>query len=73
LPVPVYKTLSGINEESVSGEIIPAIKKVAAEKKLPLIDLHKALSDQPLLFPDGVHPNAAGAKLIAATVHASIR
>jgi lysophospholipase L1-like esterase len=73
LPVPVYKTFLGINEESVSGEIIPAIKKVATEKKLPLIDLYKALSDQPLLFPDGVHPNAAGAKLIAETVHASIR
>jgi len=73
LPVPVYKTLSGINEESVSTEIIPAIKKVAVEKKLPIIDLHTALSGQPLLFPDGVHPNAAGAKLIAQTVHASIR
>src|SRR5215203_4881193 len=36
LPVPVYKTLSGINEESVSSEIIPAIKRVAAEKKLPI-------------------------------------
>jgi lysophospholipase L1-like esterase len=73
LPVPVYKTLSGINEESVSGEIIPAIKKVAAEKKLPIIDLHTALSGQPSLFPDGVHPNVAGAKLVAETVHASIR
>src|SRR5688572_5119881 len=35
LPVPVFQTLSGINEASVAGEIIPAIKKVAAEKKLP--------------------------------------
>ena len=73
LPVPVYKTLSGINEESVSGEIIPAIRKVAAEKKLPIIDLHTALANQPSLFPDGVHPNAAGAKRIAETVHAAIR
>ena len=73
LPVPVFKTLSGINEESVSGEIIPAIKKVAAEKNLPLIDLHTALSNQSALFPDGVHPSAAGAKLIAEAVHASIR
>lgn len=73
LPVPVYKTLSGINEESVSGEVIPAIRKVAAEKKLPVIDLHTALANQPLLFPDGVHPNAGGAKLIAETVYAAIR
>ena len=73
LPVPVYKVLAGINEESVSGEIIPAIKKVAAEKKVRIIDLHTALANQPALFPDGVHPNADGAKLIAETVHKSIR
>jgi lysophospholipase L1-like esterase len=73
LPVPVFQTLSGINEASVAGEIVPAIKKVAAEKKLPMIDLHTALSGEPSLFPDGVHPDTAGAKAIAETVYASIR
>jgi lysophospholipase L1-like esterase len=73
LPVPVYKTQWGINEESVSAEVIPAIKQVAVKKKLPVIDLHTALADKPLLFPDDVHPNAAGAKLIAETIYATIR
>ncbi len=73
LPAPVYKTQWGINEESVASEIIPAIKKVAEEKKLPVIDLHTALAGQPALFPDNVHPNAAGAKRIAETIHAAIR
>lgn len=73
LPVPVYKTQWGINEESVATEVIPAIQQVAAAKKLPVIDLHTALANQKELFPDNVHPNAAGARLIAETVFAAIK
>ena len=73
LPAPVYKTQWGINEESVADEVIPAIKKVAAEKKLPVIDLHAALADKKEMFPDNVHPNAAGARLMAEMVFATIR
>ena len=73
LPVPVYQTQWGINEESVASEVIPAIKKVAAEKKLPVIDLHTALADQKPMFPDNVHPNAAGAKLMAETIYAAVK
>src|ERR1043166_2244805 len=73
LPVPVYKTQWGINEDSVANEVIPAIRKVAAEKKITVIDLHTALADKKEMFPDNVHPNVAGAKLIAETVCAAIR
>jgi lysophospholipase L1-like esterase len=73
LPVPVYKTQWGINEASVADEIIPAIKKVAREKKLPVIDLHAALADKKELFPDSVHPNAAGARLMAETIYAVLK
>ena len=73
LPVPVYKTQWGINEDSVANEIIPAIQKVAAQKKLSVIDLHSALADHKDLFPDNVHPNAAGARIMAETVFAAIK
>src|ERR1041385_4099754 len=73
LPVPVYRTQWGINEDSVANEVIPAIRKVAAEKKLPVIDLHRALANRQEMFPDGVHPNLAGARVIAETVYASLR
>src|SRR5262249_43993442 len=72
LPVPVYETRWGINDEIVRGEIIPKIKKIAAEKSLPTIDLYLALSDKPTLFPDKVHPNAAGARLIARAVYSAL-
>ena len=68
LPVPAYGTRWGISEEIVHGEIIPLIKQVAAERKLPLIDMYTALSKRPALFPDTIHPNADGTALMAKTV-----
>ena len=73
LPVPVYQTQWGINEASVANEVIPALRRVAAEKKLPVIDLHSALANHPEMFPDFVHPNASGARRMAETVFAAIR
>jgi len=72
LPVPVYGPRWGINEPIVKGKISPIIQHVAGEKKLPVIDLHTALSGKPELFPDKIHPNAAGAALIAKAVHAAL-
>lgn len=68
LPVPVYETKWGINEPVVKGEVIPILNEVAKEMKLPTIDLYTALTGKPLMFPDKIHPNAAGAKIIAETV-----
>ena len=72
LPVPVYRTRWGINEATVKGKIAPIIQQVAAQRKLPTIDLHTALSGKPGLFPDGIHPNAQGAALMAETIHAAL-
>lgn len=68
LPVPVYETKWGINEPVVKGQVIPLLQQLAKDMKLPTIDLYTALSAKPELFPDKIHPNAAGAKLIAEAV-----
>lgn len=68
LPVPVYQDRWGINEKVVAGEIIPMIRRAAAELKVPTIDLHGALSNRPEWFPDGVHPNALGAANLAQVI-----
>jgi acyl-CoA thioesterase I len=73
LPVPVYEARWGINEPVVKGEVIPIIEKVAKEKNLPTIDLYTALSGKPELFPDKIHPNAAGAKLMAEAVAKAVK
>lgn len=72
LPVPVYETKWGINDDTLFNEVIPIIKKSAQEAKVPIIDLYDALSNRPELFSDKVHPNAEGATLIARTVYTAI-
>ncbi len=37
------------------------------------IDLNDALSNHAEMFPDKIHPNAAGAQLMAKTVYQAIR
>jgi acyl-CoA thioesterase-1 len=71
-PAPAYTGNFGITEKVVGGEVKPKVEALAKELKLTLIDVHAALSDKPKLFPDQIHPNAAGAKILAETVHKAI-
>ena len=68
LPVPVYQDRWGINKKTVAGEVIPMIRTVTSKMKAPTIDLHSALSGRPELFPDKIHPNGDGARLMAETI-----
>ena len=72
LPVPVYETKWGINDAVVKDRIIPIIAKVADEQNVPIIDLNETLTGKPECFPDKIHPNAAGARLMAETVAAAL-
>ncbi len=72
LPVPAYEVRWGINEATINGGVIPAIRAVAKRCRLQVIDLHSALAGQAALFPDRIHPDARGARLIAETVKASL-
>lgn len=49
------------------------IKKVAKKNKLPVIDLHSAMDGMPELFPDHIHPNEEGAKVMAKAVYDAIK
>lgn len=73
LPTPVYKTAWGITEEIVKGEVIPLVKKVAKAEKVEMIDLYQALLGYSAMIPDGVHPDAEGARIIAETVYKTIK
>jgi hypothetical protein len=64
-PVPVYSDLAGITDTIVQNEIVPLIDEIAQQRDVQIIDLFTALSGASDLFPDGVHPNAEGATLIA--------
>lgn len=68
LPVPAYGERWGIREEVVRDEVVPIVRQVAKETGVKIIDLFTPLSDKSELFPDRIHPNAAGAKLMAEVI-----
>lgn len=72
-PVPAFEVKWGIDNEVITKEVMPKIAEVAASKELEIIDLYQALDGKANLFPDAVHPNEAGAKIIAETVAAAIQ
>jgi len=62
----------GHDEQVLRREIIPLIRAVAAEKRLPLIDVHALFEGKPELFADGVHPNADGCAVLANAAHKAL-
>lgn len=71
-PSKAYLTGDGINDDIISKEIIPMIKKLAKKNDLSVIDLHTAMDGMPELFPDRIHPNEKGAQVMAEAVYQSI-
>lgn len=72
-PSKAYMAEESINDDIISKEIIPMIKKVAKKHNLPVIDLHTAMDGKPELFPDRIHPNEEGAKVMAKAVYEAIK
>jgi lysophospholipase L1-like esterase len=74
LPAPGDRPAWGISDTTTRKEVIPIIQRVAAAKGLPVIDLYTPLNHKPELFQaDNVHPNAAGAAIIAAEVFKALQ
>lgn len=69
LPTPCFPGRWGINDRTIHDEIIPLIRQVAQDEKAAIIDLNTALAGKASLFPDTVHPNSEGARLMAAAVY----
>jgi len=78
-PTPMVLETPSLDSERIAGltvrkprlqELIGIIKKVATEKNVHFIDLNEPLDHRPELFTesDGVHPNKAGYRAIAALV-----
>ena len=49
------------------------LAEIAQAKRLPVIDMNAALSGHPEMFPDSIHPNAAGAAIMVGTVAKALR
>lgn len=67
-PVPAFSGNFDISNTVILNEIIPFIDHIAQQRNVGVIDLYTPLSDASDLFPDGIHPNAEGAGLIAQAI-----
>ncbi len=66
--VPAYPARWGITDSIINLELNPKVEKLAEKLNLECIDLYTPLIDRGDLFPDKIHPNAAGAKIMATTI-----
>jgi len=72
-PVPAFPGNFEITDKVIKENILPKIDTVAKKAKVKIIDLYEALSGREDLFPDRVHPNSGGAKIMAETIGAFLQ
>lgn len=74
LPPPVITDVGGITDSIVTSSVIPAIKGLADGHWLEIIDNNSVLKGRADCFvQDGVHPNEAGARVMAENAAAVLR
>jgi len=73
LPAPAFQDRWGINQATLTEEIMPLVKEVAEQEDIGLIDTYSIFAGQQDLFPDKIHPNASGATLLARAVYRALR
>jgi len=69
LPPPVFAEIAGITDARIKYELIPRIRETASLNGVSVIDNYSVLVGQKVLFPDNIHPNTEGAKIIAQTIY----
>jgi acyl-CoA thioesterase I len=70
---PATKTACcNVDADIIEDAVVPLLRTCAVESGISTIDVHGALAPFPEHFPDGVHPNDAGADIIARTVAAAL-
>ncbi|MBR4842010.1 MAG: hypothetical protein IK006_02795 [Bacteroidaceae bacterium] len=72
LPVPAMGHAWNINDSVIYNGVIPYIREVAQEENLPLIDLNTPFQGKRQYFPDTIHPNEEGEKMIAGIIFDNI-
>ncbi|PXV65919.1 lysophospholipase L1-like esterase [Dysgonomonas alginatilytica] len=71
-PAKAYTAERGINDSIIVNDIIPFITEVAEECNIKIINLHTPTSNMKENFPDQIHPNEAGARVLAKEVYYAI-
>ncbi|MEK7676251.1 MAG: GDSL-type esterase/lipase family protein [Verrucomicrobiota bacterium] len=72
-PPPIYGSEYPAEAGGVATNIAPAVRSLAAQFNLALIDYHIGLAGHAEWFPDALHPNTRGTAVMAALAHDAVR
>ncbi len=72
VPPPVFNNTMGLPTAVLDDQVIPLVNQTATDLRLPTIDVHTPLLDNPEDFQDGVHPNIGGSQVIASEIYNAI-
>ena len=64
-PPPAFAVQWGIRNEFIVSGVIPAVDSIIKLTGADLVDFYHTFLDSSYLFPDYIHPNAKGAKVMA--------
>lgn len=64
-PPPAIVDTFEIRNDIIHNGVMPGVDSIVNYAGAELVDLYHPLLDSTQLFPDGIHPNAIGAKIIA--------
>lgn len=67
-PPPAFAVNYDIRNSVIVNGVMPALDSILATNEASSVDFYHALLDSVKLFPDNIHPNAAGAKVMAKMV-----
>jgi lysophospholipase L1-like esterase len=67
-PPPAFAVVWDIRDSVILNGVIPVVDSMVARNNAYLVDFYHPLQDSVYLFPDKIHPNAAGAKVLAKMV-----
>lgn len=67
-PVPAFPGRWGISDRVIWEDVLPRVEYVGRKAGVPVIDLYAPFAGRSDLFPDQIHPNAAGAAKMAGII-----
>lgn len=73
LAIPSFvKDTTAIWDQTITRQINPGLQNAAFENQVEVLDMYSLFADKEALMPDRIHPNKAGATIMAARVCANI-
>lgn len=64
-PPPAYSSARSISDSIIRFGVIPTVEGIAKRNNLQIIDVYNGMTKMSDLFPDGIHPNKKGIKIMA--------